>query len=454
MENLLTIFTETTSNVEPFLFLLPIGLIIIVAKILSIFCSKIGIPRVIGYLLSGLLLGLLTFIPGQIVFTDITMEGINFVGKIGVVLIMFSAGMETDLKQIKATGVSSIIITSLGVIVPLAMGAGLAFCFFPTTDTQGIWTNIFYGVLLTATSISITVSVLKELGKLNTKVGTCIESAAIIDDIIGIILLSIALSLGSPDAKSSIPFGITTGNATFDILIIIAFMIGFFVAVGLLWWPINKIFAWLNNKWPRHRRLPIFGIGFAFLMAYMAEKVFGVADVTGAFMAGLILSQTKSKEYIDYKTESESGIIFSSVFFASIGLMLFTKPMDFSNVNVILFGILFIIVGLVSKVIGAGIGGLISKFNLRESTIIGVGMMVRAEVIIVCAQKGIDNGIIGTEIMPFIIILIVVSSLIAPVLLQLLYKNKGKNDNTLMPQTIDTIENKTNEKGDNISCEK
>lgn len=408
---------------QPFDILLPLALIIIVAKLLALVCKKIGIPVVVGYLLSGIVLGLIILIPGQTILTSFTMEGINDLAKIGVVLIMFSAGIGTDLKKIKATGLSSIITTSLGVIVPLGFGCGLAFACFGYSNEQDIWRNIFYGILLTATSISITVSVLKELGKLDSKVGACIESAAILDDIIGIILLSVALSLGvSNETTSNLPFGITTNNAGLDIFLLIVFMIGFFILCIAIWWPVRKLFSWLNEKWPMHRRIPIFGFGLAFLLAYIAEKVFGVADITGAFMAGLMLSGLKSQDYLDHKLESETGIIFAPVFFGSIGLMLFTNDLNFSP-ELLLFGFLFILLGLLGKFIGAGLGGIISKFKFRQSLIIGVGMMARAEVIIVSAQKGITAGIITTEIMPFIILLIVISSLITPILLKLLYKN-------------------------------
>lgn len=438
MSNFINILAEETTSGKPFEILLPLALIIIVAKILSLICRKIGIPAVVGYLLSGVILGLFTFIPNQILFTPFTMEGINDLAKIGVVLIMFGAGMGTDLKKIKETGVSSIVVTSLGVIFPLVFGAGLAFACFGYENTQDIWTNIFYGILLTATSISITVTVLKELGKLNTKVGACIESAAILDDIIGIVLLSIVLSLSGTSSTdgnvtSNLPFGITTNNSGLDIFLLIVFVIAFFALCIALWWPVRKLFKWLNDKWPMHRRIPIFGFGLAFLLAYVAEKCFGVADITGAFMAGLMLSGLKSQDYLDHKLESETGIIFAPVFFASIGLMLFTEEMNFTDPMIILFGFLFIIFGLLGKLIGAGFGGILTRFKFRQSLIIGVGMMARAEVIIVTAQKGIDAGIISIEIMPFIILLIVISSLITPILLKLLYRNY--ND----PEEISTI---------------
>lgn len=413
------------NNFASYKLLLPLALILIFCKVFSLLCKKFNIPSVVGYLLSGILLGLITLIPNQWIFSSQVKTGIDDLAKIGVILIMFSAGMETDIKKIKATGVPSIIITSLGVIVPLGLGFLLAFLFFNGTDNHNIYSEIFYGVLLSATSVSITVSVLKEINRLDSKVGTCIVSAAILDDIIGIILLSLIVSLNSTSGGSSgLPFGLDTHNSALNVVLVILFMVAFFVLCLLIAKPVKKLFEWLNNRWPHHRRIPIFGFAFAFLLSFVAEYCFGVADITGAFMAGLILSSTKSKEYLDYKADAESSLFFGPIFFASIGLMLYDGTLDFSNYTFLIFGVLFIVFGLLGKILGAGVGGLISKFSFKDSLKIGVGMMARAEVIVVCAQKGIDLGLVSKEIMPFILLLIIISSFITPILLRLLYKKE------------------------------
>lgn len=408
---------------SPYKILLPLAIILILSKIFSLICKRINIPSVVGYLLTGILLGLVTLIPDQLFLSSQVKDGIDDLAKIGVILIMFSAGMETDIKKIKATGLSSIIITSLGVIVPFGLGFLTSFLFLYKSSSD-IYSCLFYGVLLSATSVSITVSVLKEIGKLDSKVGTCIVSAAILDDIIGIILLSLILSLSQGGSASSLPFGIDTHNSTLNILLVIVFMVSFFGICILLYFPISKLFEWLNNKWPHHRRIPIFGFAFAFILAYLAEYCFGVADITGAFMAGLLLSNSSSKEYLDYKTDAEASLFFGPIFFASMGLMLFSGSLNFNDINFILFGITFIIVGLLGKVVGAGLGGLLTKFSFKDSLKIGVGMMARAEVIVVCAQKGIDYNIISIEIMPFVLLLIIISSFLTPIFLKLLYKKE------------------------------
>jgi Kef-type K+ transport system membrane component KefB len=417
--DLFKVFTTTSSTVtgEPYTLLLPIALILILAKILAIVCQKLKLPQVVGFLVAGLLLGLIKLIPNQEVFTAFTLQGLDDLAKIGVILIMFSAGLETDLKQIKSVGWPSLVITSLGVLFPLAFGAGVAFLFFPSNT---ILQNLFYGVILSATSVSITVATLKELHKLDTRVGMAIVSAAIIDDIIGIILLSLVISLAGAGQTTQY-----VDNSTLNIVIMIGLMIAFFIVAFIVGIFVRKLFKWLDEKWPNHRRIPIFSLAVCFLYAYCAQKFFGIADITGAYCAGLIISTTKPKEYVDSRTETSSQIFFAPIFFASISLKLY--DIDFSTVDIkfIWFGLAFVLAGLLGKVIGAGLGGLMTKFKFKESLIIGVGMMSRAEVVIVTAKTGVDAGLIGADqpIMPFVLLLIIVSSLITPILLKVLYKD-------------------------------
>lgn len=428
------------SDFEPYTLLLPLALILILSKIFAIFCKKIGLPQVIGYLVGGLLIGLITLIPGQTIFnyetttqSGGTLGGIDDLAKIGVVLIMFSAGIGTDLKQIKSTGFSSVVITLLGVIFPLGFGVGLAYIFFPNNN---IWSNLFYGVILCATSVSITVAVLKELGKLDSRVGSSIISAAILDDIIGIILMSLFIGLGKSgeDASSMLPFNLTTGSTSLDVLCLILFMIAFFIfaiGAGILF---RMFFKWLDKKRPQHRRIPIFALGMCFLYAYIAEKVFGVADITGAYIAGIIVgsSSNEAKTYIDNRAEISINYLFAPIFFANIGFMMFKENLNFSNITFVFFGILFVLVGMLGKIIGCGVGALITKSNFKDSLKIGVGMMARAEVVIVCASKGISVNLIDPTIMPFVLLLIILTSFITPILLKLLYKeNKVIEENTL-----------------------
>ncbi len=417
-------FTQTLSAIAYFEILLPLALILLCTKLFSLLGKKIGLPQVVGMLIAGILLGFIKYIPNQNIFTQSTIEGLSFLAKIGVILIMFSAGLETDLKQFKTSGLPSVLITILGVLFPLGLGFLVASAFnggFNVSQHQ-IITNLFYGAILAATSVSITVAALKELGKLNTKVGTSIVAAAILDDIIGVVLLSLFISLDK-------------GNGLDGIGIAIGKMIGFFaaaIAVGFVAHIILK--HYLKRHPEHHRRIPIIGFAMAFFFAYAAEEWFGVADITGAYVAGIMLSTLTESAYIDRKVEVSNYMIFAPVFFASIGI-----NADFGAISpaIVGFGFAFIAAGLIGKVLGCGIGSLICKYSFMDSLRVGIGMMARAEVVLVCTQKGVDSGLVDASIMPFVLILIIVSSLLTPLLLKLTYKHDKTNDTPLNPPLTD-----------------
>lgn len=411
---------------EIYQILFPLALILVLSKLLSIGCRKIGLPQVIGLLATGILLGLITLIPNQPLITDSSKEGIAFLAEIGVVLIMFSAGLETDIKQVKETGVASLIITTLGVVFPMGLGF-LVSLVLPgsLSEPKVLFRNIFYGVILTATSVSVTVAALKELGRLKSPIGTAIVSAAILDDIIGVIILSVIISLdGALVSGDSADVGKQIGLVFGKTILFFIFAI----AIGIL---VRMIFKKLSNRYDHHRRLPIFALAFAFFYAYAAEAWFGIADITGAFFAGLFLSGTRDTGYIEKRADTTSYLIFTPVFFAKVGL---TSIGSFSAIqpSFILFGLLFILAGISGKLFGCGIGAKLSKYSFKDSLRCGVGMMVRAEVCLISAQKGIDAGIIDSSIQPFILVLILLTSFLTPIILKASYKNE-------MPQDVSDI---------------
>jgi Kef-type K+ transport system membrane component KefB len=435
---------------DAFAIFLPLALILVISKLLSIVCKKIGLPQVIGLLFTGVILGLITLIPlsggleEYAFFSSDAMKGISIVAEIGVVLIMFSAGIETDLKQIKKTGVAALVITLLGVIVPMIFGFLSALLLnigkTPDFSVRAIFMYLFYGVILTATSVSVTIAALKELGKLNTPIGTAIVSSAILDDIIGVIILSVILSLdkavagtgGVTEASDFISYlfklmlGDSFGDVGWSIGIVVIKTVLFFLFALGLGIPLRKLFKKISNKYDHHRRVPIFAIAVAFFYAYASEKWFGIADITGAFFAGLILSGTKDTEYIERRTDIASYMIFTPVFFAKVGITSmssFTSTSDFTW-QFVVFGIVFIIAGILGKFLGCGLGAKMCKFSLKDSIRCGAGMMCRAEVCLICAQKGIDANIISASIQPFVLLLILITSFITPIILKQSYKNE------------------------------
>lgn len=422
--------------------LLPLALILLLSKLLQMGCKKIKMPQVVGMLLAGIIIAFVDKIPGLNLLDDSARAGIKFLAEIGVVLIMFSAGLGTNLNSIKSSGISAIVVTSLGVIVPMGLGflvAGLFNGFGGTiTLEDGLtvsktWSNLFYGVILTATSVSVTVATLKEMHRLNGKAGTIIISAAILDDIIGVIVLSVVLSLSGAGSSGENTLGsLMCSNDVVAVFLNVLFFFIFTIAIGV---GIHYLFKYLNKKKPHTRRLPIFGLAFCFFMAFASEKFFGVADITGAYFAGLALAgighhinpirdvlADDTSDYIERKSDVLSYMIFSPIFFANVGI-----NADFSGLKATMigFGCCYILAGLLGKVLGCGIGAKITGNHLKDSIRIGIGMMARAEVALICANKGIDAGLVDSGMSTFIVIMIIVSSFVTPLILKLTYKNEN-----------------------------
>lgn len=400
--------------------LLDLAIILFATKAMGMLMRKIGLPQVVGMVIAGLLIG--PAIWGQfgwwspIMIEDGSYEYFFLKGlaELGVVMILFSAGLETDIKELKRSGLVSTLIAFGGVIVPMALGFLIAVPFLGgfsalAADRTLMLDAVFIGVILTATSVGITVETLKEMGKLKGKVGTIILSAAIIDDVIGIVVLSIAIGFKDPNV-----------NPWMTILMTVLFFVAA-IAVGI---GLNYLFRWLVKKWPHNRRIPIFGLVVCLVYAYCAEKIFGIADITGAYVAGILLSNLKETHYIDRKIDINSYMIFAPVFFANIGI---NTKFDGFNGTVFLFGLIFVLVGILGKIIGAGGVAKLCKFTWKESAQIGIGMIARGEVALVVCKKGLEGGLFdNVPIDPLIavIMLVVISSLLCPILLKVMFKGE------------------------------
>lgn len=421
-------------NIEVIDLLLPVAIILVVSKLLMLGCKKIKLPQVVGMLLAGVLIGLIKYIPlaGDIILSDSARAGIKFLAEIGVVLIMFSAGLGTNLSTIKSSGKSSLLVTLMGVIVPLGLGFLVAGLF---NGFNNVHSNLFYGVILTATSVSVTVATLKEMNRLSGKVGTIIISAAILDDIVGVVVLSVVLSLSGVSASSNTIGSLITNNAeNLGILAVILDVVLFFIFVIAVGVGMHYFFKILNKRKPHTRRIPLFGLAFCFIMAWASETLFGIAEITGAYFAGLALAgigrhinptvdnlSNDTTDYIERKSDVLSYMLFSPIFFANVGLNI-----DFSSFNTSLigFGCCFILAGLLSKVIGCGFGAKVTGNSWKDSLRVGVGMMARAEVALICATKGMNSGLVDSGLSVFIVIMIIISSFVTPLILKSTYKNE------------------------------
>jgi len=386
-------------------FLLDLALILISTKILSLITKRFQMPQVVGALLAGLIFGpALLNILKETDFIDKTSE-------IGVIVLMFTAGLETDIKELKKTGTASLFIAMIGVIVPLIGGFGIAYLFntkiLSDTSASLFLQNMFIGVILTATSVSITVETLKEIGKLNTRVGNAILGAAIIDDILGIIALTVITS-----------FADTSVNLFF----ILAKIVGFFIfsaLVGVLFYYLFQKYVNRFNK--DMRRFVIFAFVFCLILSYCAEEFFGVADITGAFIAGLIISNIPRSSYISARFDTLSYMFLSPMFFASIGLKVVLPHM---TTSLILFSVLLLIVAILTKIIGCSVGAKLCKFNTRESVQIGCGMISRGEVALIVANKGSSLGLMSSTFFGPVIVTVIITTVIAPIFLKMSFRSK------------------------------
>ncbi len=391
---------------ESYSILKDLAIIIIAAKLFGILARKCKAPQVVGEIIAGLLIG-----PSILGFVDQS-DFILQMAEIGVILLMFSAGLETDLKELMKTGPIAALIACAGVFIPLVLGAlyYMVFYGFAPWGSNEFYEAVFIGTILTATSVSITVQSLKEMGKLKGRVGTTILSAAIIDDVIGIIVLTFVIGFKNPDSKPS----------TVVINTILFFVLA--VGVGFISY---KIFKWIDKRYPHTRRIPIAGLAYCFIMSYVAEQYFGIADITGAYVAGIILCSINDSEYIERKIDINSYMLFGPVFFASIGL-----KTDLNDVTggILLFAVGFVIVGLISKIIGCGLMARICRFKGKDALKIGVGMMTRGEVALIVAQKGLSMNLIDPVYFTAVILLIIVSSISTPIVLKFLY-SRDKEEN-------------------------
>ncbi len=381
-----------------------LAIILLFAKCFGILARKFKAPQVVGQIIAGLLVGPCVF--GWITQTEFITE----MAEVGVIILMFSVGLESDLKELLKTGPIAFLIACAGVLVPLVFGSLLYMGFYGVAPwgSENFFKAVFMGTIMTATSVSITVASLQELGKIKSKVGTTIVSAAIIDDVIGIIVLTFVIGFKSPDSNPG--------------MVIVKTIAFFAVAIvgGFLFY---KIFLTLDKRYPHTRRIPIIGVAFCFALSYIAERYFGIADITGAYVAGVVLCSISDNEYIKRKVDVSSYMFFGPIFFASIGLKTTFNSM---NGKLFTFCICFVIVALLSKIIGCGLISKICKYSLPDSLKIGVGMMTRGEVALIVAQKGLAAGLLTADYFTAVILLILVSSILTPIILKLLYTSDEK----------------------------
>ena len=389
---------------ESYSFLLFLAIIMISTKILGLFTRKIHMPAVVGALVAGVILGPSCL--NLITLTGDTGVFLEQMAELGVILLMFNAGLETDLSELKKNGVASFVTALIGVIVPL-IGGFLGYAFFFHTDFSDydeVLKAVFVGVVLTATSVSITVETLREMGKLKGKVGTTILGAAVIDDIIGIIVLTIVTSLKDTSVSP---------------ITVVLKIVLYFVFIAVLTFVLTKLKVFVEEQ-DEKRRTAIICVALCFILSYISEEYFGIADITGAYFAGLMLCTMKVGPYVARRCEIPSYLIFSPVFFASVGLKVTLGGMDAS---IWIFAIILLVIAILSKVVGCGLGAKICGCTGKEAFQVGIGMISRGEVALIVAQKGYASGMLDDVLFAPIVLVVIVTTLITPVLLKLVMKD-------------------------------
>ena len=361
-------------------------------------------PAVLGELLAGLILGPTVVDLVHLPFVsnpELLHEEISDLASLGVVFLMFMAGLEVELNAMLHAGRASLASGVLGVIAPLFMGAITAVPFGYTG--QAAW---FIGIILTATSVSISAQTLLELGVLKTREGITLLGAAVVDDVLVLIILSIFLALG----------GSTSGEVSV-IGVIARMMLYLALSAALGWFVLPRLVAWVDRQ-PISEGLTAIVVIVTLVFAWSAEVMGGLAAITGAFIAGVGLGRTHLRDKIEAKMRVITYGFLVPIFFVSIGLEANLRAITGALLP---FLIVLLIVAILSKVSGAGLGARLAGFNRAESLRVGVGMISRGEVGLIVAGIGVQEAIISQEVFTVVVVLVLLTTLVTPLLLRYVF---------------------------------
>ncbi len=375
-------------------FLLHLAIILIFSKYIAAVSLKFKMPPVLGMIIVGVILGPSAL---DIVKTDIV---IQWLAKLGVIMLLFSAGIDTDLDQMKSQGKVSLLTATGGVVTPFILG-------FFTSRFFGFdnFSAVLIGTVLMATSVSVTVMTLIEMKRLHSPEGTTVLGAAIIDDVMGILMLTFV-------------FGLHGGNG--QILVSIARIVGFFILAFLVGFFLFKPIMHFTKKIHVEEGVLTTALALCFLYAWAAEKA-GIAEITGAYIAGLFIGQTRFKRTVSEGIETLGQSFFVAIFFINIGLETHLENISGDP----LFFILIIVFAIAGKILGAGAGAKLGGFTLKQSTRIGVGMIPRGEVALIISSMALAQNIFTQTEYSTVVLVVIFSALAAPPLLKLVFKEKN-----------------------------
>lgn len=378
--------------------LIQLVIIILATKIAGFIATKLGQPSVLGEIIVGIIIG--PAILGLVENNDM----LQTFSELGVIFLMFFAGLETNLKDLTSNLKAALSVASFGVVLPLLAGyfVGIGF----GMDSSH---SLFLGIVLTATSVSISVQTFRELGQMNTRESATVLGAAIADDIIGLILLAIVLSL--------------TVGGNISISMVLFKQVIFFAVIILCNWKVIPIISKSIDKFKIPDLSMIFAVVLCFGYAYFAEYM-GISNIIGAFFAGLSLASDKHREQFEDKLSPSVSVLFIPVFFASIGL-----SVTFEGIGDHIWLIIVLcIVAVITKIIGGGLGAKITGFNLLSSTLIGTAMVSRGEVALITANIGFSKGLFSQQYFTPMIIAIVFTTIVTPPLLKICINKKEQHE--------------------------
>lgn len=372
------------------MFILKLAIVLIAAELGGYISRKLKQPTVLGRLLMGILIG-----PSVLSLVEPT-ETLTHLSELGVILLMFIAGLETDLMQLIESGKSSSLIAMGGVLLPLSLGTAVS-VLFGMSAIEGI----FIGVILCATSVSISVETLREMDKLKTKQGIAILSAAVIDDVIGIVLLSLLTGFVRPGAGQS---------AIIVVLKILAFFV-LTVVVGII---VIKLAKWFFKRKVITGQIAIVGLIFCLVMGFISEEL-GVAAITGAYISGIILSATPFRNKITRSVQEVSYILLTPIFFVVTGMKVDISYLTKGWV----FGLALLAAAVIGKLVGCGVIAKLVGFDVHESLQIGIGMIPRGEVVLIITDMGLRLGVIPHSVFAAVIFIILATTVITPPVMKL-----------------------------------
>lgn len=384
-------------------FLLDIAIILFATKIFAMLAKILRLPQVVGALIAGLIIG-----PSVLNLLHATAFTVQ-VAELGVVFIMFTAGLEVDVSKLKAIGKAGIRVAVCSALVPFIMGTILS-----TIYNRGnfvipgniMMQNCFLGIILMATSVSITVATLKEMGHLNTQVGNTVLAAALMDDIIGLVSLAIISGTADPNVHFSM---------------VLVKLCGYFIFAAFVYFISTKFLRWLDGftgEKTDEELFPAVGLTVCLIMAYCAEHFFGVADIIGAFTAGVIIRQSGQDDHALTACEPISKFFFTPIFFASIGVKMSLTGID---ANLLHFAGALVITAVISKILGSGLGATLSGYRPLACLQIGVSLIFRGEVALIAANKAMNMRLLPPKFFSAIVLMVVCVAVLTPILMKLAF---------------------------------